>query len=417
MKILNLVAENVKRISVVEITPEGNLVQVTGPNGSGKSSVLDAIMWCLAGTKDVPSQPIRKGQSSAKVRIDLGDLVVTRKFTASGSTLTVENKDGAVYKSPQAVLDKLLGTIAFDPLAFARQRPREQFETLRTLVSADVDFAAIEKANAADYEARAALNREAKNVRARVEAEPEPAAELPAEKISARQIHDEINAARRHNRSIDHAREVRAGGAKKVQELRHAAASDRRQAAALLARAEQAEAELALREQELLALPPLPDPVDDAAIGERLLEAERVNAAIDRRDHRAQLVTLAERAEQDVELLTRRMAERERTKREAVAAAKLPVDGIGFGDGEVLLNGVPFEQASDAERLRASCAIAMAMNPKLRVLRVRDGSLLDENGVRLLAEMADAHDCQVWLERVSESGKVGVVMEDGHVKA
>ncbi len=69
-----------------------------------------------------------------------------------------------------------------------------------------------------------------------------------------------------------------------------------------------------------------------------------------------------------------------------------------------------------AEKLRASVSIAMAMNPKLRVIRVRDGSLLDEDGLRLLAEMADKSDYQIWIERVDSSGKVGFVLEDGHLK-
>ncbi len=58
----------------------------------------------------------------------------------------------------------------------------------------------------------------------------------------------------------------------------------------------------------------------------------------------------------------------------------------------------------------------MAANPKLKVLRIQDGSLLDEQNMRLLTEMAEASDYQIWLERVDTSGKVGVVMEDGMVK-
>jgi hypothetical protein len=61
-------------------------------------------------------------------------------------------------------------------------------------------------------------------------------------------------------------------------------------------------------------------------------------------------------------------------------------------------------------------AIAMAANPELRVLRIKDGSLLDENGLRLVAEMADAGDYQVWIEQVDTSGKVGIVMEDGAIR-
>jgi len=56
------------------------------------------------------------------------------------------------------------------------------------------------------------------------------------------------------------------------------------------------------------------------------------------------------------------------------------------------------------------------MNPKLRVIRVRDGSLLDEDAMKLLAKFADAHDMQIWVERVDSSGAVGFVLEDGRVR-
>ena len=82
----------------------------------------------------------------------------------------------------------------------------------------------------------------------------------------------------------------------------------------------------------------------------------------------------------------------------------------------MLLNGHPLNQASGAEQLRAGVAIAMALNPKLRVIRVRDGNSLDSGGMRLLAEMAEEHGYQVWIERVDESGTVGFVIEDGEVK-
>jgi hypothetical protein len=82
----------------------------------------------------------------------------------------------------------------------------------------------------------------------------------------------------------------------------------------------------------------------------------------------------------------------------------------------VLLDGQPFEQASDAEQLRASIAIAMKMSPALRVIRVRDGSLLDADGMQLLARMADENDCQVWIERVIADSPVAFEMVAGRVR-
>ena len=145
MHILKFFAENIKKLRVVEITPTGNLVQITGRNSAGKSSVLDAIFYALAGTKNIPSQPVRKGARKAMVKLDLGDVVVTRRFTeGGGSSLAVEGLDGSKFPSPQSMLDSLLGELAFDPLAFAQMESKAQLETLRRMVPLSVDIDALD---------------------------------------------------------------------------------------------------------------------------------------------------------------------------------------------------------------------------------------------------------------------------------
>src|SRR5262249_52904367 len=134
---------------------------------------------------------------------------------------------------------------------------------------------------------------------------------------------------------------------------------------------------------------------------------------------RAEYVSLSQQSAKaflDSEELTQAMEQREIEKQKAIASAKMPVKGLSFGDGEVLMNGIPLNQASHADRIRISCAIGMAGNPKLRVLIIYDGEKLDSVGMKILAEMARKNDFQIWLERVDESGQVGIVMEDGHVK-
>ena len=59
--------------------------------------------------------------------------------------------------------------------------------------------------------------------------------------------------------------------------------------------------------------------------------------------------------------------------------------------------------------------MAMALNPKLRVIRILDGSLLDADNLALITEMAAGADFQVWVERVADGSGVGVVIEDGSV--
>jgi hypothetical protein len=79
-------------------------------------------------------------------------------------------------------------------------------------------------------------------------------------------------------------------------------------------------------------------------------------------------------------------------------------------------NGLPLEQASSADQLRISVSIGLALNPKLKVILIRDGSLLDDDALKSVADMAAQADAQVWMERVGKTGDVSVVIEDGMVE-
>ena len=128
-KIVQLTTQNVKRVTAVQITPDGTLIVVGGKNRAGKSSVLDSIEYALNGTRSIPDRPIRDGAKSGLITIKLdGDrkMTVTRKLTASGGSLEIRMADGSKASSPQAILDELCGKIAFDPLAFTRLKPLEQ---------------------------------------------------------------------------------------------------------------------------------------------------------------------------------------------------------------------------------------------------------------------------------------------------
>lgn len=401
MKIVGLVAENIKRLVAVEIRPDGNVVEITGRNGAGKTSVLDAIWWALAGTRAVQAQPIRDGAERAYVSLDLGELIVTRTFRRKDgdewtTQLTVESADGTQYRSPQGVLDALVGELSFDPLEFTRLRPREQFDRLKALVP-DVDFDAVEQANAADYDKRRDLNREAKRLRAQAEGIDVPA-DLPAEPVDE----SELVAADRHRQAAQQAEVERDRKRDEAEELR-------RRAQELDDEADELDGK-AVRHRRSI-----PDGMPDD-LSEALQRARETNEALRRAGQRRDLEQQAAEVEAEAEQLTIAMADRASEVGEAVAKADMPVDELTLSaEGQVYLDGHPLDQASDAEQLRVSVALAMAQNPKLRVIRVRDGSLLDDESMRLLADLADEHDCQVWVERVDSSGRVGVVIEDGQV--
>ena len=116
--------------------------------------------------------------------------------------------------------------------------------------------------------------------------------------------------------------------------------------------------------------------------------------------------------------LSERIKACEGKRQEAIQAAKMPLEGLSFNDyGNIIFGGFPLDQASQAEQLRISMEIAMAAQPELRIIRISDGSLLDSESLEAIRTAAAAGDYQIWIESVDESGKVGVVIEDGEVVA
>ena len=57
----------------------------------------------------------------------------------------------------------------------------------------------------------------------------------------------------------------------------------------------------------------------------------------------------------------------------------------------------------------------MSSNPELRVIRIKDGSLLDADGMAMLKAMASENDFQIWIDRVADNDPMAVVIEGGSV--
>lgn len=404
MKIVNLTAENVKRLKAVRIEPDPHVQVIGGRNAQGKSSVLDAICLALEGAKGAKAtpRPVRDGTDHAEVVLDLGDLTVTRRWNAAGkSTLTVTSADGAKYPSPQAMLDKLVGAIAFDPLAFTRLSAREQRESLLALVDLSEDLDALDAERAALYARRTDVGRQGKAL-----GDVDVDDTLPEEETSVSAVLTELREAQEHNDAIKAA----------MRELAIAEASYLQAEAERIAAEQDAASALVALETSRTTLNAAGAPVDTAPIEQRLADVEQTNARI-RENNTARTTLERKQALRDEYTdLTEQINALDQRKTSALMSASFPVDGLGFDADGITYQEVPFSQASSAEQIRVSVAIAMAMNPQLRVLRVQDGSLLDDDAMAALREQVTAGDFQLWIERVGDGDEGAVVIEDGEVR-
>jgi energy-coupling factor transporter ATP-binding protein EcfA2 len=424
-RVVSLEAENFKRLKAVRITPEGvGITRIVGPNGAGKTSVLDAIGAALGGSEQSPEAPIRKGESRAVVIVDLGEIVVTKRWGQGSTKLEVAPKDGGPnFPSPQALLDKLMGKLSFDPLGFVREKPAERAKILGKVAGLDLDKLEFEKR--AVYETRTRNNRDLKTAEAKLGGMPPVHTGLPEQEVSVDSLLAKLEVQEKVN--------------KKRAELEHSYQTWKRTQ-------KTAEDDLARVEGELVALQEKLKAAEDTrrncvdrldSVKESVKEAEdkwraspivdtnlvkleiadvaTVNRKVRENQDRVKQRALVDELTAKSEELTKKLTEFSDLRVKAVAAANLPVPGLAIDDTGVTLNGVPFEQASAAEQLRTSVAIGLATNPRLKLMLVRDGSLLDANSLALLSDMAAAAGAQVFVERVANPGEVGVWIEDGEI--
>lgn len=415
--IISLTVENIKKIKAVTIRPTGNVVEITGRNGQGKSTVLDAIWWALKGKDNIQTAPIRNGEKSGKITLELQDYLIERTFRRNElgddytTKISVITKDRARMASPQAVLDGFTGMLGFDPLSFMRQTPRQQYDTLRGLCKLDVDVEELDRQYKDLFAQRTEVNRDVKTCEARLANMVIPAG-APTERVDVAALVDKVEEINADNSAIAQRQRMR-------QTLLADNVRRGEEAKKLYARLAEIEKENKSAAEQIGAITDYlreNKPQDAAFYSEKIKQAEQINSIMDLRDNRALEEKALRAAQGKADDLTSQMQALQEQKRAAIESAHLPVSGLEFGDGELLLNGVPLEQLSAAEQLKLSMDIAMAENPKLRVILLKDASLLDPQSTDYVRRRAEQEGYQVWEERVSAEGSVGFVIEDGELK-
>jgi hypothetical protein len=440
MKIIKLQAENFKKLKAIEIAPQGNMIDITGKCEQGKTTVLDAIKSALCGTKW--DEPVRQGEEKGKVVVDLGDKIVTRTFTKSGGgMLTVTSQDGAKYPSPQALLNSSIGKIAFDPLAFSREKdPKKQVDMLLQVVDIKVDLKHLEAISGvvvqespnpldmfsaawkAVYEDRTVANRQLDLAKKSLESLPVVAetkavsvAELVAEKEKL-EIVNRTNAKRiaeyqEQERYLVTLQSNKNATSEIISDL------EGRLAAAKKSLLEQ-ESKIAVQEKEMKTAKAVIDSKQDedlTDINDRIAKADETNRKAQQFKDRLVKQSDVDKFQIESDNYSTKLQKIVDYKTEIMEKAKFPIAGLGFTSKGVTFEGKPFSQASTAQKMKVGIGIGMAGNPKLRVIMLDGYESLDSDQRKIVEEMAAKHDFQVWTTSVSSEG-VGIYIEDGEIK-
>lgn len=410
-RIIRLEVNDFLRVKTARITPDGKAVVVGGENGEGKSSLLLAIEALVGGKRHTPVEPVRNGAKKAVLLADLTDYVIEKVIKPNGEAeVVVRGKNGGVIPRPHELLSKLYDEMTFDPCAFDRMDAKERAAALRALVG--IDFTLANKQHKELYDERTAVGREIKNLQGALATHPEVSDDTPDAEVSVAELLAE---------------------AERRQKVNAENASQRAKVKALKAEAIAVQENIAALERELAAQRERFDRLDnegrelwaavkdlaDEDLGEvraQVASAEETNAAARAKAARAKLQEELDAKIEESEALTEKMAAIDEQKAAAAAEAEYPVKGLTVTDDGVRLNDVPYEQASQAERLRASVAIGAAQKKGLRCMLIREGAFLDKKSMALLlGEIAREFDLQPFVEVVGDREECTVVMVDGEV--
>ncbi|NEV75523.1 AAA family ATPase [Rhodopseudomonas sp. BR0C11] len=431
LRILSLEVENILRVVAVRLQPNGQVLELTGKNRAGKSSVIDAL-WIALGGK-IPPDPIHDGAEMGQVLVEIGDdtglkysvqkRIKQKENGEIAPSLIIENADGAKISNAQTILNALIGSLSCDPLDFIAMKPKDQFDLLKRFVPG-VDFEAIEKANADDFSIRTDVNRDIKNRRAQLDA---IKVDEASEQIDVDALLEELTKAADHNAAIERQKlEIQTNENRAIETLRRAqqlvdeAQDLRRRADDLDQNAATLRDEATQLAESVNSAPDLPDPIDPTALRTKINEARAHNTRVQENERaiaqRSRLEADLKILEEQSSALTAAIESRKAAKEKAISEAEMPVPGISFGDGIILYEGHPLQNASQAQKLQIAIAVAEAMQPRLRFITTKNAALLDDESWAAMTKLAEEKDLLIIAETVNSSRPTAVVIEDGHVR-
>lgn len=433
MKVLSYEAHNVMRVSDIKFDLEGkHLFLVGGKNAQGKTSALTALLVALCGKSgmDYPGVLLKDGEDEGLVKVQLtGDeelqepegLTVELQLKRKRGGAVVEqfrilDSSGEEAPEPRTLLKKLYELRAFDPLDFAQRDKKERKAILEKLLNLDFTQDNVQWKRL--YDQRTEVNRET----AKLEANLKTVnfwKDAPSEEVSVSSLMKELEAVQAGN-SIVREEEKRISKLLTESEAKKANADQlEEQAKELTAKAKRLRKEA--DEAISIAHSVVPKAtIDEAPIRQKIKDADSINQKVRENLRRKALSNDLKESEERSEELTKKMQEIKDEQERKMREAKFPVDGMSLDDEGVLLNGLPFEQASGKEQLMASVEVGMALNPRLRLMVCQDASRLDEDSIQALDEKLKENDFQMIAELVTRSQeddeRCAVVISNGKVK-
>jgi DNA repair exonuclease SbcCD ATPase subunit len=430
IKVLSLVVENFKNIEKTEVDFAGRSATIIGKNGAGKSSLIQAICSPID-SNYIPAKPVKKGEERGSIELTIGGSLHGEEETYTlglhfsekhkKGRITVTNGEGEKVNGGKQFISDIVGNIGFDIQEFIKlgvtssgsiSKPgtQEQIEILKKLMPKDVlkQMHDLDKEFKDVYEARADVNRDISHAKSKLEGHDFSQDELE-----------------RYNEVVDTDGIVsKMTNIEKELEKYNKVFST---VDSLLDSIPLKQERLALLEEKVEALhAEITADIDKLDKGEvwlgkktkpsiEAMNIELSNANIHNnkvkevkslQDSQIAIRLLQENSEANTE----RLDKIKREKKQIFTSSPLPVKGLTFDEEGIYFKGLPFVEGQHPSStiISIGAKIGMALNPNLRMLVIKDGSLLDKKTLKWLVTQCEKENYQLFVEMVADNEEVEI---------
>lgn len=421
LKIISAELKNFQSLSHKLVQIEGKSIVIVGKNGGSKSALLRAIQAPL-NADTIPSKPIKQGEEQASVRIVLNGTIdgeekeyyynVFFNEQHQKGKITVTDSEGIEYTTRGSQKD-ILGNISFDVDQFIRlgmtangkkslAGVREQVEILRTFLTLEdrkkLNLLDTEHKN--KYEARTDVNKEVTKKQALIST---------FDKISEKEL--EVYSVSKEKELTE--AQTKLGNISeemtKWDRVSRGTAEAKTKIEALKLELKELE-EKATKGDEWLKVNKKPEVESLQEEIKALNDHQKAHNSVKELD--ATIKSLKE-SEKESKALTDRLKAILDEKAAIFENSTLPVKGLSFDEDGVYYKGLPLDQDHHPSSMIISVGVqlAIAMNPNLKCIFIKDGSLLDKTTFQKVLKFVESKGYQLFIEMVDWEAKDEVSVE------
>lgn len=410
--IIKVHIHNFKSINDLEAQLDGNSVFLIGDNEVGKSSFMQAI-FSLLSNEDIPAKAVTQGQTEGVVSVDFQvegkKYTATRKFTEANPKgyFEIETEDG-MKTNKVTYLEHLIGEISFNPFEFVQwgqtaEGRKKQAQFIRKLIPEAIrnEMAKTDADFKQKFESRTFVNRDLGALRGQVQGIEIPDPETYGNRVEVTKLVNELSSAHAHNRRIDDLKTKKQQHENRVTSWNKDITKLEKELAAAKKERDKDATIINAITDELGTL----TPTETAPLQKQIEESDEHNRKHDALQKYYELLGKVEEKEKlqadhnkELEALTRKKAK-------LVVEAKLPIEGLSINEDSIYLKGLPLEetQIPTSVIMDLGVRIAVALNPRLRILSIPRGESLGSKRMEELIAFAQQHGYQLFIEKV-ESG-------------